>query len=167
MTLRELIKEVAEQQSAKDPHDLAKRVAKAVPMRLLREFLAVAIVGHCRHHFSSKRNNEIDGVLDGIDEIDDVDEVDDVQPSTRASRCAAWWADLMDAQESFNDGGWKRLGDCTVDDLRLSIKQKEANMAYIQVRVDFRKNLVSLMLEHDAAQVDDLPPHLIKKLKRP
>lgn len=148
-TLKELIRQVAEENKSADPRELATHVAASAPGHQLRNLLAEAIVDDCRQHLMTQRNNALDGVRR-------------TNYSHRLAGQRDWYANLLAARVGFANGDWKALGSCTIDDLTMLIEEHETNIARIQGRINQYELLANLMRQHNATHVRELPREIIE-----
>lgn len=76
--------------------------------------------------------------------------------SPKLERRRSWWARALQSRVAVGGGEWKRLGDCTVDDLRSCIADRESFISSVRGQIEGYEKLIAAMQEHAADTVGEL-----------
>jgi hypothetical protein len=83
--------------------------------------------------------------------------------SPKVDRHGLWWAEALKERVPVGDGEWKRLGDCTIDDLQHSIAEREALIGTVRGQINNYASLIAVMRRHGAARVSDLTADQVQR----
>lgn len=145
-TLRGLIREVATDMPCADPREIASRVEKLTTNEQVSAFYTEALVPVVRDLLREQRNTALAQAVAGAHRV-----------SPKVAAVRDWWTEMLAARVHVGGSHWKLLGDCTADDLRFCISEREAEIERIQAQVARYERLLAAVIEHGAAKVSDLP----------
>lgn len=76
--------------------------------------------------------------------------------SKKVARRRDWWARTLQTRVAVGGGQWKRLGECTVDDLRHCILERQLLITQIEGQISNYGGLIASMEKHGVAVVGEL-----------
>lgn len=141
--LKSLLRQAIADHPGKSPAEIAFIVAENAPMKLLRGFLAQALVDMARNAIGERRRDSLDGAVGE-------------NPSPKLRDRASWWTRMLAERVNVN-GRWIVLGECTYDDLQACIDDREKLIGRIHGQIENYKRLQKLMAQHGAKTVSDVP----------
>lgn len=147
--LRELVRQVAADHPHADPREIARHVAKLTPADTVMSFYADALVPIVREVLIGQRTTALSAALSPS-------KPDAPAKSAKLAQRRDWWAEMLGSRVHTDDG-WKVLGDCTSDDLRYCIRERQTDIARVQAQIVHFETLLGLMDAHHVAYVRELP----------
>lgn len=153
--LRGMIRAELAETDESDPHILAREIAAKIPEVELRGVVEHFLAGLVRETIGSQRA--------GLRTI-----ISRPEPEASSQPSKGRWLDAGEVYQRFLrqrecvslDGGkreWKLLGEMTRDDVLGAAAIRQANADANRIMAKKYKTLATLMAEHDAALVADLP----------
>lgn len=148
--MRQLMRQVINDHPDAAPRELAEIAAKLTDQQKILEFYTDALVAVARELLREERNAALSGVANG-------------EPTATPNRSAklrdrrSWWQRMLDSRVHVGSGRWKRLADCTVEDLRYIINEREDEIAALRININRYQSLIDKMQAHGAKTVADLP----------
>lgn len=148
--LAAVVREVVESSDETDPAALAKLVSEKIADEDTRAALDQALPVLVKREF--RRYAEPWTVHAGGQPAEE-EQPRGGRPSPRVQRIRERW--LSDRIAGLD--GYKRLGDCTIDDLEHAAAEREAHANATLARAGQLRALAALLAEHQVATVRDLP----------
>ncbi len=151
MTLSQKIEELVAKDRLRDPHTIAEKLIADMNEEQLRLALEVALPTFVREVLSQVRRDTTTPTR-----------VRAAGQSTRVGAIRDWHQRLLDSVTEVN-GSYKHLGECTRDDV-LAIAGSRRKLAELNRRAAQKyEALATLMNDHDATTVADLPAELLRQ----
>jgi hypothetical protein len=144
-TITQLIRDTAARMpSEATAYDIAVTVVEDLSTEFLEEYLPTLMAMKVRIVLNHERGAALDRVSrpPGI--------------SVKLERRRSWWARTLDTRVALGDSNWKKLGECTKDDLYLCIAEREEHIRGVADQIGNYRLLIKLMEKHSAATVSDL-----------
>lgn len=142
--------------------DLAQQVAEAIPTNALRIALEEALPAYIRSRISLTRNLT----------HAPVDPYVDTKPRQAGQRNAArssavrairqWWLDTVEVHVA--DGGYLKLGECTLADLMFAVEDRRRRAQDMSRAADRYEKIARAMKDADVPTVADLPKKVLAEL---
>lgn len=150
LTLENLIKTQIAAHPSAGAEELAMYVAQATPVEDVKTFYARLLVSACRSAIGQHRAtpNKPQSQPQGRP---------NPTPSPKLRERRNWWAEMLRNEMRLAGGVAKPLGDCTIDDLRYCIKERDQAIGRIEDQISNLKQLIILMSQHQARTVRELP----------
>jgi len=159
--LRADIKAILSGTSLTDPGDVADKVAESVPVKALRAALRVTLRAYVRQIMAEERTLSAPNFGSGQAERDNQGHPAAAGFSWKGRAIRDGWQRQLDARVHVGDSAWKFLGDCTYDDLQALSAEREKHAQKNAAWARHYRFLASLLTEHDAATVRDLPAEVL------
>ncbi|MCG7592432.1 hypothetical protein [Mycobacterium sp. PSTR-4-N] len=141
------------------PEELALYVAQATPAADVRTFYAHLLIGACRTSINQHRHQ-----LGERAKPKPTPKPDPATrprprpvPSPKLEQRRTWWAEMLAASMHVGGGHQKPLGDCTADDLRYCVKERDTQIGRIEEQMSNLRQLLKLMTQHQVTTVRELP----------
>jgi hypothetical protein len=148
--LRALIQATAELHPDAGAAELALYVAQNTPAVDVRAFYRDLLENACRTVINKRRN---DGRTPAPRQRR---KPRTPSPSPKLEERRSWWRDML-ASPMHVRGDQKALADCTIDDLRFCMKDRDAAIGRIEEQMSNLRHLIALMTKHGACTVKELP----------
>lgn len=149
--LRALVRDVLESSTLADPTDVANEVMRRIPKSSQRAALVQALRAFVRQVISEQRMSI--RITDGQPTL----------PVVGSAKVAARreWAQALRLRVAGLDG-WKSLADCTYADLLHAAKERREQARRNSAKARQYELLASLLTEHSADRVRDLPQDVLR-----
>jgi hypothetical protein len=132
MSLNDLVRKVLVETALSDPHEVAVEVTRRLRGAVaLREALAEALVVYVRTSFTRDLMRPSAVAVDAVS-------------SAKVAACRSQWQRRL-ATPVVVDGGWKRLGACTADDLRAVAASLRVHADQTAAKADYYEALASVL----------------------
>lgn len=82
--------------------------------------------------------------------------------SPKLERRRDWWARTLDTRVCVGEGTWRRLGDCTVEDLQYCISERETLIGQVRNQIDNYAAIIAAMRKYKVRRVSDLTAEQVK-----
>ncbi len=151
-SLRALVEEIRDETQIADPGELAPLVLKRIPRVHYRAAMKQMI-----HDFVRRVVKGPSGPTTVRTDSIDASSVPGESWRRRAAR-------ILDRSECIDGAAWKRLGDCTADDLRAAAAYKRSKARLILAAADRVETAAKEMDRLGVTHVRDLPPETVLDL---
>jgi hypothetical protein len=148
--LQALIKDQLTKYPHAAPEELAMYVAQATPTAEMKSFYAHLLVGACRSAINTHRSGSRHGGPRPKPRPQP-------KPSPKLEERRTWWAEMLTALVTVAADTRKALGDCTAEDLRYCIKDREEYTVHIQNQTANLRRLLDMLEEQGVTHVRELP----------
>lgn len=152
--LRGFVRELAADVASPSPHVLAALVAARVPDELLREALTQTLPSFVTGMVTNERRDHYPELREAVRGRD------------RKLLAGAWWQRALAQPMPVYDesGAWKRLGDCTRDDLLEAVRVRREQAERLLDTAGTWEAYADLLAECGAERVRDLPVDAVRRL---
>lgn len=140
--LNDLIRETIANHPRWDPYKIAATVAELAEPDQLPDYFRTTLEPYVVSRMGLTRNYSLNSKK---------------SHSPKVAERRSWWEKVKREQVFVGDHHWKAVRDCTIDDLKFVIGQREQMIGAIQGQILKYATIVKAMEEHDAATVNDLP----------
>lgn len=141
-SLTELIRRAATE--AASPREVAEGVSSHILDEDVRPYLVDALTWMARTVMGNQRSGAVDAVRRGR------------SVSRRTEAVRDYWQNMLDSSVSVGDGEWKRLRDCTADDLRSVIQRRYDHIRAVRGQIDYYETLLKRMDDEGVVTVGEL-----------
>lgn len=164
--LEQLILQTAESLPAHSgPEEIAYHVAQNTPAADMRDYYRELLVGTVRTVINRANRAEKPRPKPKPNPASDrprpvptpVPAPSGPAPSPKLQDRRSWWRQMCDKQVQVGAGAWKPLGDCTIDDLRVGVKERDAAIGRIEEQISDFRHLITLLTTHHVRTVAELP----------
>jgi hypothetical protein len=140
--LNDLIRDTIANHPRWDPYKIAATVAELVAPEDLPAFFLATLEPYVVSRMGQARNYSLNS------------------PKSHSPKLAerrTWWERVKREKVFVGDYQWKAVRNCTLDDLRFVIEQRQQMIGALQGQILKYETIAAAMEEHGADTVDDLP----------
>lgn len=138
------IRAFADEHHLDDPRDIADKILPALPADVRDHIIRAGVAAYIRTTLNASRHDAITNALPARGR------------SAKVSTVRDWWARMCDSRVSVADG-WKRIGDCTIDDLAYCAGERRTEAARVIAHAERYERLAAMLTEHGVHTVRELP----------
>lgn len=141
------------------PHEIADKVFPAIPANEIPTLARRLLSGYVREYLQARRASN--PVLGGARETPDGASTTAPRPSAKLAARRAGWPGWMLDRVHIGHGTWRRLGECTRDDLLFAAGERDTMAASNSAKAERFRTLAAKLEAHGAATVSALPPGIL------
>ena len=151
-SLGELIREVCVvMPSSATPSEIAQAVIDKAGEELSRQYLLELMTATVYTRLAQFRNAALSGGWTATGNT-----ASPAKPSAKQARVRDWWSTVLDERVPVGNREWKKLRDCTVNDIELLIADRMALIANIESRVSGFQKIIDAMKRNRVTTVGQL-----------
>jgi hypothetical protein len=148
-TLDKTVRQQLELHPSEDSHEIAERVFDELLLDQVHEYMVLLLAAHVRQLVrwdSSEIKNKVLG------------ERPNGQPAHWSPKYEnrPSWRELLDSRENV-DGVWKRLGECTRDELVAQIEKRTTQIERLQHAIENYTTLIAMLDKFQVNTPDEIP----------